>query len=145
MRFKTIVGLLTLAFVLSSFQRQNDEFLTLKKGYYKFPNVAHVTTFYYVNGRKITFYRMHAGHYAAFGTYHIDLNDSVLIVNYNKTIASSQFKDIEPFESDTIEISINSKNKIELIGLTYIEPESGKFCKNIARIIKKNSKRVKHN
>ena len=130
---------------ISSFQNQNDKLVTIKDGFYKFPSVARVTMFYQVKGKKISFYRTHAGHYAAFGKYTIELKDSTLLIEYDKTIASHQFKDIEPFEGDTIGFTINSKNEIDLFGLTYIEPESGEFYKNMSRIIKRDSKMVKPN
>jgi hypothetical protein len=131
-----------LAIVISSFQKRDQNSAILKKGFYKYPSVARVIMFYEVNDNKISFYRIHAGHYAAFGRYRINLNDSTLIINYNKTVASNQFRSIEPFDSDTINFGINLKSEIDLFGLTYIEPNSNEFYKKISKTIKKNSKKI---
>lgn len=115
----------------------------LRNGYYKFPSVARVIMYLQIKGNKISFYRSHAGHYAGFGKYQINYEDSTIIVTYNKTVASRRYTDMEPLDFDTIGFAFNKKNQIELFGLTYVEHGSEEFYKSMSKRIMKNSKTVK--
>ena len=130
---KLKVTLSILFVTLASFLVTQDKKVSLKDGYYKFPAATRVIMFYKVQDNKISFFRSHAGHYAAFGRYNIIPEDSILIIDYDKTVASEQFSNMEPFERDTIGLIINEQKEASLFGLRYVNPESEEFYKNFPR------------
>ena len=140
MKFSTIVLILitTLGSVLPQ-----DKKVFIKDGYYKAPSAGRVTLFYQVQGDKIAFFRSHAGHYAAFGKYNIIPEDSLLIIDYKRTIVSKQFADIDPFVRDTIGLIINDQKEATLFGLRHVDTESEEFYKNFSKLIKQKSKRIR--
>lgn len=142
-KMKLKFGLAIFMFLISSPLFIQKDAVKLADGYYRFPNVSRVVMYYKVNGNKISLFRSHAGHYAAMGTYKVDLKDSLLIINYNKTIASKQFQDIEPFTLDTLKLAVNDQNELCLFGLTKIASDGEKFYHNFSKIILNKSRVIK--
>lgn len=141
-KYCSIALILIISIGSASFLKKKDSY-ELRDGAYKFPTVARVIMYFQVEGKRIAFYRSHAGHYASFGRYKINTEDSTIMIQYHKTIASTQFMDIRPLITDTVGYTINKNGDIELFGLKYVEPESNQFYKDLSKRIKKDSKRIK--
>ena len=134
----TLFYIIILIVLFSSF---NEPSVEIRNGFYVYPEIARVIRFFEIKGNKISYYRSHAGHYAAFGKYRV-IGDSILIIEYSKTIASQNLSEIEQLEFDSLRIELNTDKKIELIGLTYEEPETDNFYKGFSKLIRRQSKNI---